>query len=108
MLINRKHFFTRSHWIVFSRRRGGPAFPAAGAAFYGDSPKGGSSATEFSPTERSNSGYGDVFVGGGVRWKHQGISVHGRPQCEYFRGYEVRGDLGTLGQQERRYRDRHA
>ena len=37
MRISRRRFFTRSRWIVFNSGRGGPAFPAAGAAFYGGS-----------------------------------------------------------------------
>src|SRR5208282_6542629 len=104
MLINRKHFSTRSRWIVFNNRRGGPAFPAAGAA-YGESSEGKSPQSEYpagvcSTHRGRNSGSGNRPGFGGSGRDQEGIPLHGRRQRQCFRGNSVRGDFGETWERQ--------
>src|SRR5208337_741124 len=102
MPINRKHSFTRSRWIEFNSW-GGPVFPAAGAAFYGES-----LAIGYSPERGRNFGSGKLPVGVGLHRDQEGIQLHGGSPRQYLRGNAVRGNFGEAWERCSGGGDRHS
>jgi hypothetical protein len=118
-----KHFFTRSRWIVFNSGRADRRSRPHRAAFYGVVPiqQLGARIDHNSARRRVRTFSRQIARGpwspwfwqpvcrfGGLRRDQEGIPLHRRSPCQYFRGHAIRGDFGKARKRQSGRGDGHA